>query len=104
MILIIFVLIQAVVNTGWVALTCDVNHFCIGTGGSEYWLGGTDMFENKHWVWVSSLQSIKQTHWKHAEPTNSNGGESCLSIYTDLGWNDEECSSLSRLHFICEAE
>merc|ERR1712154_177309 len=71
------------------------------------WLGGTDIFNEGHWEWVSSKEPVGPfTDWFPGEPNQSGtpGGEDCLQFFgaQRWQWNDEDCTN--RCYFICEAE
>merc|ERR1712141_932218 len=71
------------------------------------WLGGTDIFSEGHWEWVSRKEPIIEfTDWYPGEPNQSGspGGEDCLQYFglQNWQWNDEDCDSKS--YFICETE
>jgi len=78
-----------------------------GHNNHAMWLGATDIFEEGHWEWVSSKESINGfTDWYPGEPNQAGtpGGEDCLQFFglQRWQWNDEDCTN--RAMFICETE
>lgn len=70
-----------------------------------FWLSGSDIGRKGDYVWMTSGQPLKYTHWFHDEPNHfdHNGTkEHCLSFRTDVEnqWNDRLCTD--RNYFICD--
>ncbi|XP_062594004.1 perlucin-like, partial [Saccostrea cucullata] len=67
-----------------------------------FWLGGSDIFIERTWMWMGSNTRIKFSAWGPGEPNNSGGSEHCMLVAENVNylWNDGHCQS--RLKFICE--
>lgn len=70
-----------------------------------FWLSGSDIRREGDYIWMTSGQPLKYTHWSGDEPNHVvlNGTkEHCLSFRTDLDntWNDRLCTD--RNYFICD--
>ncbi|KAK7473843.1 hypothetical protein BaRGS_00034894 [Batillaria attramentaria] len=77
------------------------------SGGYQgLWLGGTDMFNEGHFVWAGSRRLIRNgagfTDWKLGEPNDHERNEDCLHLYRPYGyrWNDAPCTW--HQNFACE--
>ena len=73
-------------------------------GSTErYWVGASDVLNEREWKWMTSKTALSITHWHAGEPNNDyDGNENCMEINNDGGWNDAECRIL--LKYICEME
>ncbi|KAK7473846.1 hypothetical protein BaRGS_00034897, partial [Batillaria attramentaria] len=62
------------------------------------WLGGTDMFNEGHFVWAGSRRLIRNgagfTDWNGGQPDNGMHSEDCLHLWHEYGyrWNDVQCT------------
>ncbi|OWF53231.1 perlucin-like isoform X2 [Mizuhopecten yessoensis] len=71
--------------------------------GTDYFLGGGDLFVEGEWIWMSTQALISATNWAPGEPNDGGHHEDCLVIYPSAGlWNDATCSD--QKGFICEME
>lgn len=54
------------------------------------------------WKWMSTHADFSYSAWAPGEPSDKDGHEHCLQLYTNENyhWNGEVCSS--RFSFICE--
>ena len=68
---------------------------------SHFWLDGTDMLTEGHWIWASTIEPWEFTNWHPGEP-NGGTGNNCLEFgsHWNFTWNDEVCSH--QKHFVCE--
>ncbi|XP_061171686.1 ladderlectin-like [Saccostrea echinata] len=66
-----------------------------------FWLGGSDMFIERSWKWMSSNTRFYYSTWGHGEP-NDSGGEHCVQLHSSFNyaWNDAKCQN--RFNFICQ--
>lgn len=99
--------------------------FCYGTGGylaeinsysensyikqqvgyrkDTFWLGGTDLVKEYHWVWATSQRGITINNWYRNQPDNYRGKEHCMEIYyKSEKWSDRYCRESRK--FICERD
>nr|XP_022293575.1 perlucin-like isoform X3 [Crassostrea virginica]XP_022294207.1 perlucin-like isoform X1 [Crassostrea virginica] len=69
----------------------------------DIWIGGTDAFEEGHWLWINSQRPVTFTDWAPLEPYQGKGFE-CMTLTGRQGfrWNDDDCSH--KLGFICRKE
>ncbi|XP_063415839.1 perlucin-like [Mytilus trossulus] len=82
--------------------SCENDFLKTKVGGSEFWIGGTDIQNEGFWIWSSSKTNVTFFDWMPYEPTNYGGVEHCLEInyQSSRQWNDDDCSTINR--FICE--
>ncbi|XP_060077906.1 TATA-binding protein-associated factor 2N-like [Ylistrum balloti] len=78
-----------------------------GSVGEEvFWTDGVDLLTEGEWRWAGERGESQlidgYTNWAPGQPDNA-GGEHCLEIRYDFGfdWNDHGCSE--KKDFICEA-
>ncbi|XP_048752443.2 perlucin-like [Ostrea edulis] len=72
----------------------------------NFWLDGTDVNQEGHFIWHSAKHPISYKNWNVNEP--SGGSEDCIEMLVkefvdprQIGkWNDKICSYLN--HYICE--
>ncbi|XP_060072174.1 perlucin-like protein [Ylistrum balloti] len=59
----------------------------------KYWLGGSDIMHEGHWIWMSNIEPMLYTNWHAPDPNNGNQGEDCLlnNWYKMGEWADGEC-------------
>ncbi|KAJ1172729.1 hypothetical protein NDU88_004572 [Pleurodeles waltl] len=76
--------------------------FLVGkTRDQRFWIGLTDMDEEKEWQWVDGTDyksSIK--FWLPNEPNDSNQNEDCAELRSGGEWNDVRCND--QCFTICE--
>ncbi|KAK3085754.1 hypothetical protein FSP39_008201 [Pinctada imbricata] len=68
----------------------------------EFWIDGSDLLVEGHFVWASTQSDMDYTNWAKGEPNDLNG-EDCVEIVhnsDNFTWNDAPCDTLQ--HFICE--
>jgi hypothetical protein len=89
-------------------------------GVTDFWVGGTDMFQESNWIWVDGsrigLNSTWRTGlpnrgfamWGPDQPNNKDGNENCLHMRKSSSqgyaytWNDHPCSLA--WNFVCALE
>lgn len=76
---------------------------------ADYWLSGSDLRNEKNYVWTTSGLPLNYTAWysdeKYKEPNrDAHNGETelCLSLKGDFGykWNDARCSIKN--YYVCD--
>ncbi|VDI42070.1 Hypothetical predicted protein [Mytilus galloprovincialis] len=62
--------------------TCEIDFLKTNTAKykKNFWLDGSDKFEEGVWVWTTSGQKFNVTDWYTTEPNNKNDNEHCLEI------------------------
>lgn len=69
----------------------------------RFWLGGTDLIIENHWMWVADQTKITTSlfsNWYRTQPDNGNGNEHCMEIQETGSWNDINCRDTRK--YICE--
>lgn len=70
----------------------------------HFWIGGTDIFKENHWIWITSQTLITTSQfsdWRGIQPDNAGNRENCMDLRDHIpGWNDYVCDDKQR--FICE--
>ena len=72
---------------------------------ANFWIGGTDIIVENHWVWVTSRTRITTlfSKWAYGQPDDYGRGEHCMDLrYQFSGWNDNHCEIAQK--YICELE
>ncbi|KAK7473842.1 hypothetical protein BaRGS_00034893 [Batillaria attramentaria] len=75
-------------------------------GYQGLWLGGTDIFNEGHFVWAGSRRLIRHvaefTDWYSGQPDDAGRNEDCLHMLDSIGykWNDVPCTR--HQNFACE--
>ncbi|XP_053667968.1 pulmonary surfactant-associated protein D-like [Anopheles marshallii] len=75
-----------------------------GASGA-WWISGSDMGLEGSWIWMSRNTPVGYRsgyiNFADGEPNNkAAGGENCLTMHKDGGWNDESCDN--RNFYVCE--
>ncbi|XP_062898402.1 collectin-10-like [Mobula hypostoma] len=70
------------------------------TGLSRVFIGVNDLEKERQFMYTDSTPLQNYSHWRPGEPNNAFGGEDCVEMVSDGGWNDVECH-LS-IYFVCE--
>ena len=74
------------------------------TGGTWYWLGGTDFGREGTWYWDHTKKPIVYEDWHHGEP-NGNRNENCLvksGLEVDA-WFSVDCL-IAEVAYLCEKD
>uniref|UniRef100_A0A1Q3G035 Putative cpij000440 serine protease n=1 Tax=Culex tarsalis TaxID=7177 RepID=A0A1Q3G035_CULTA len=71
---------------------------------STFWLGGTDLGLEGHWIWITSNSLlIAFSNWAFGNPDNSNN-QDCMVVGSDANdptmWDDIQCAENHK--YICE--
>ncbi|XP_042605544.1 CD209 antigen-like protein E [Cyprinus carpio] len=69
------------------------------SGGSEVWIGLTDIEVEGRWKWVDG-SSMTSGFWASGEPNSYRGKEEDCAINRSSGWADFSCDYMSK--WICE--
>ena len=67
---------------------------------ARIWIGGYRV-SGDTWAWVTG-EPFEYSDWRDGEPNNTDGIEDCIEVGTDLRWNDERATSVSKTAFIIE--
>lgn len=71
----------------------------------NYWLAGTDLFNEKKWMWWPTRNSITKEHsdWSPGQPDNWGNKQDCLALWhkQNYAWDDQRCSG-SWNGYVCE--
>ncbi|XP_069776685.1 collectin-10 isoform X3 [Narcine bancroftii] len=70
------------------------------TGLSRVFIGVNDLEKEKQFMYTDSTPLQNYSHWRPGEPNNAFGGEDCVEMVSDGGWNDVECHLT--IYFVCE--
>ncbi|XP_043544918.1 collectin-10 [Chiloscyllium plagiosum] len=70
------------------------------TGLSRVFIGVNDLEKERQFMYTDATPLQDYSHWRPGEPNNAFGGEDCVEIVSDGGWNDVECHIT--MYFICE--
>ncbi|XP_048385281.1 collectin-10 isoform X2 [Stegostoma tigrinum] len=70
------------------------------TGLSRVFIGVNDLEKERQFMYTDATPLQDYSHWRPGEPNNAFGGEDCVEIVSDGGWNDVECHLT--MYFICE--
>uniref|UniRef100_A0A8C2D731 C-type lectin domain-containing protein n=1 Tax=Cyprinus carpio TaxID=7962 RepID=A0A8C2D731_CYPCA len=70
------------------------------SGGSEVWIGLTDIEVEDTWKWVDGSNMTLPGFWVPGEPNSHHGKEEDCAITRSSGWVDISCDSTSK--WICE--
>ncbi|XP_046350293.1 perlucin-like isoform X1 [Haliotis rufescens] len=76
---------------------------------NKFWTGGTALYGNKQWTWMTSGNAIAYTNWIQGQPDNSyhsdtGNWDTCLALNMNkqAGWSDEQCEQTN--YMLCEAD
>ncbi|XP_032875092.1 collectin-10 [Amblyraja radiata] len=70
------------------------------TGLSRVFIGVNDLEKERQFMYTDSTPLQNYSHWRPGEPNNAFGGEDCVELVSDGGWNDVECHLT--IYFVCE--
>ncbi|XP_038665713.1 collectin-10-like isoform X2 [Scyliorhinus canicula] len=70
------------------------------TGLSRVFIGVNDLEKERQFTYTDSTPLQNYSHWRPGEPNNAFGGEDCVEMVSDGGWNDVECHLT--MYFVCE--
>ncbi|GAB6041915.1 SUMF1/EgtB/PvdO family nonheme iron enzyme [Endothiovibrio diazotrophicus] len=56
------------------------------------WIGGERSWSRETWQWMNG-EWFEYTNWRAGEPNDHGGNESCITLYFDGLWNDQDCSA-----------
>ena len=75
----------------------------IQNGGSNTWLGASDLGQEGQWRWESSGDRMSGfNNWWPGQPDNSRGVQDCLLMYKNRNytWDDSHCDG--QASFVCQ--
>ncbi|XP_067836931.1 collectin-10-like isoform X3 [Heptranchias perlo] len=70
------------------------------TGLSRVFIGVNDLEKERQFMYTDFTPLQNYSHWRPGEPNNAFGGEDCVEMVSDGGWNDVECHLT--IYFVCE--
>ena len=73
---------------------------------SSTWTGIQDFVRDGTWVTTSNQQRATYFNWNSGQPDNNNhyeGGEDCVIVYKDGGWDDYWCDNTHHSAVVCES-
>ncbi|XP_055588302.1 C-type lectin-like [Uranotaenia lowii] len=68
-----------------------------------YWIGATNVYiTDQEYMWLSTNEPVKFTHYAPGQPDNAWWNENCLNVgqFGGVLWNDVSCAST--LAYVCE--